>query len=43
MDKFKFSDRDTLVEDLLKMLERGSNNDVKIKLRDGEIVANKDI
>ena len=43
MDKLKFSDRDTLVEDLLKMLERGSNNDVKIKLRDGEIVANKDI
>ncbi len=25
------------------MLERGSHNDVKIKLRDGEIVANKDI
>ena len=43
MDKPKFSDRDSLAEDLLKMLERGSNSDVKIKLRDGEIVANKDI
>ena len=37
-----FEDKD-LGEDLLKMLERGSLQDVKIKLSDGEIVANKDI
>ena len=35
----KVKDRDML----LKMLERGSLNEVKIKLSDGEIVANKDI
>ena len=35
--------KDQFVGDILKMLERGSLNDVKIKLSDGEIVANKDI
>ena len=38
-----FEDTRDLREDLLKMVEQGSTNDVKIKLRDGEIVANKDI
>ena len=42
MDDYNFEDRDQLVEDLLKILEQGSVNDVKIKLRDGEISANKD-
>ena len=31
------------VEDIVKILERGSLNDAKIKLSDGEIVANRDI
>ena len=35
--------RDHFVGDILKMLDRGSLNDVKIKLSDGEIFANKDI
>ena len=35
--------RDHFVEDILRMLDRGSLNDVKIKLSDGEIFANKDI
>ena len=43
MEEHRLEDRDMLVEDLLKMLERGSPNDVKIKLKDGEIAANKDI
>jgi len=38
-----FEDKDLLGEDLLNMLERGSLHDVKIKLRDGEIDANKDV
>ena len=38
-----FEDKDILAVDLLKMLELGSSNDVKIKLSDGEIHANKDI
>jgi len=38
-----FEDRKRFDEDILKMLERGSSNDVKIKLSDGEINANKDI
>ena len=44
MEKYNIEeDRKQLAEDILKMLERGSLNDVKIKLSDGEIVANKDI
>ena len=43
MEKLVFKDRDMFVEDILKILERGSLNDAKIKLSDGEIVANKDI
>jgi len=42
-NRHSFQDRDTLVEDLLKMLEQGSLNNVTIKLRDGQIDANKDI
>lgn len=38
-----FDERDLLVDDLLGMLEKGSQNDVKIRLSDGEITANKDI
>ena len=37
MEDHIFEDRDSLVKDLLQMLERGSSNDVKIKLIDGEI------
>ena len=43
MGNIKLKENNKLVEDLLKMLERGSLNDVKIKLSDEEIVANKDI
>ena len=43
MEKYDFDDRKQFTEDILKMLERGSLNDVKIKLSDGEIIANKDI
>ena len=43
MEDHIFEDRDSLVKDLLQMLERGSSNDVKIKLIDGEITANKDM
>ena len=42
MENLKLKDS-LLGKDLLKILERGSLNDVKIKLSDGEIVANKDI
>ena len=38
-----FEDRDKLLDDLIRMMEQGSLNDVKIKLSDGEIAANKDI
>ena len=38
-----FEDMKDLGNDLLKMLEQGSPNDVRIKLIDGGIVANKDI
>ena len=43
MEKYNFEDRKWFDEEILKMLERGSSNDVKIKLNDGEINANKDI
>ena len=43
MEDHSFENRDKLVQDVTRMLERGSLNDVKIKLSDGEIVANKDI
>ena len=42
-NRHSFEDMMDLQEDLLKMLEFGSPNDVKIKLSDGEIVANMDI
>ena len=38
-----FSDKEKLAADLLLMLGKGSSNDVKIVLLDGEIVANKDV
>ena len=43
MEENSFVDKKQFTEDILKMLERGSTNDVKIKLSDGEISANKDI
>ena len=51
MSKFRFKDKSLhimdnnkeFVEDILKMIQIGSLNDIKIKLSDGEIVANKDI
>ena len=43
MEEYDHDDRDQFAKDILKMLERGSPNDVKIKLSDGEIFANKDI
>ena len=43
MEKYNFEDRKRFDEDILRMLERGSLNDVKIELSDGEIIANKDI
>ena len=36
-------DNKEFVGDILKMIQRGSLNDIKIKLSDGEITANKDI
>ena len=39
----RFEDKDTLAKDLLKMLEKGSQHDVLIKLSDGVMNANKDI
>ena len=43
MEEHDYQDREQFVQDVQKMLERGSLNDVKIKLCDGEIIANKDI
>ena len=40
---YDFDERNQFTEDILKMLERGSPNDVQIKLSDGDISANKDI
>ena len=42
MDDHVSDDRDALVEDHLKMLGFNDLNDVRIKLCDGEIIANKD-
>ena len=41
--EYHFEDKDDLAKDLLKLLQQGSLHDVKIKLSDGEINANKDI
>ena len=43
MEENSFVDKKQFTEDILKMLDRGSTNDVNIKLSDGEISANKDI
>ena len=43
MKEHSFVDKHQFSEDILKILDRGSTNDVEIKLSDGEIVANKDI
>jgi len=42
-NRHSFEDMMDLKEDLLKMMLLGSPNDIKIKLRDGEIAAHKDI
>ena len=42
-EEYDFDDRDRCSKDILKMLEQGSLHDVKIKLSDGDIFANKDI
>ena len=39
----RFEDKDTLAKDLLKLLEKGSQHDVLIKVSDGVLNANKDI
>ena len=39
----KVNGKEKLVRDILRMLEVGSSNDVKVVLEDGEILANKDI
>ena len=43
MEEHDYQDREQFAKDVLMMLEKGSLNDVKIKLSDGEINANKDI
>ena len=43
MENYEFDDRKQFAKDILKMLERGSPNDVKIKCEDGDISANRDI
>ena len=43
MEEHDYQDREQFAKDVLMMLEKGSLNDVKIKLSDGEIMANKDI
>lgn len=43
MEEYSFDDREEFVEDVLGMLEKGSSNDIKIVLKDGEIFANLDI
>ena len=43
MKDHSFQDKDMLAKDLLRMLEQGSPNDIKLKLSDGEMSANKDI
>ena len=43
MEKINFEDKNKLNEDILRMFYQGSLNDVKIRLSDGDINANKDI
>ena len=43
MEEHIFEDKDRFAEDILRILEQGSHNDVKIMLCDGQIAANKDI
>ena len=40
MEEPNFDDKDQFAEDILRMLYQGSFNDVRIRLSDGEIVAN---
>ena len=40
---YNYENKEQFTEDILKILEKGSLNDVKIKLSDGKILANKDI
>ena len=37
------SQRDGFISDMMKMIAKGSSNDVRIVLKDGEISANKDV
>lgn len=41
MEENNFEDRGQFIRDILMILERGSNNDVNIRLSDGEMTANK--
>jgi len=43
MEGHIYEDRNRFAEDILRILEHGSHNDVKIRLCDGQISANKDI
>ena len=43
MEKYSLDDREQFVEDILLMLDKGSSNDIKIQLSDGELHANLDI
>ena len=41
MEENNFEDRENFFRDILMILERGSTNDVNIRLSDGEMTANK--
>ena len=41
MEENNFEDRENFIRDILMILERGSTNDVNIRLSDGEMTANK--
>ena len=43
MENIHFDDRKCFVEDISNILQRGSANDIKIKVDNGEIYANKEI
>ena len=41
MEENNFEDRENFIRDILMILDRGSTNDVNIRLSDGEMTANK--
>ena len=43
MENIHFDDRECFVEDISNILQRGSADDIKIKVDNGEIYANKEI